>query len=70
MVVRSAAPGSEISECSFELITQTFLVAMRMRETLVPIPNTMVKPHAADGTMLETVWESRRPPGNLSHRII
>ena len=33
-----------------------------MGDTPVPIPNTMVKPWAADGTALETVWESRWPP--------
>ena len=38
------------------------LVAMRPGETPVPIPNTMVKPREADGTALETVWESRWPP--------
>ena len=38
------------------------LVAMRLGETPVPIPNTMVKTRAADGTALETVWESRWPP--------
>ena len=37
-------------------------VAMRLGETPVPIPNTMVKPQAADGTMLETAWESRWLP--------
>ena len=37
-------------------------VAMRLGDTPVPIPNTMVKTRAADGTMLETVWESRRVP--------
>ncbi len=37
-------------------------VAMRLGETPVPIPNTMVKPPAADDTVLETVWESRRLP--------
>ena len=31
-------------------------------ETPVPISNTMVKPSAADGTILETVWESRWLP--------
>ena len=41
------------------------LVAMRLGETPVPIPNTMVKPQTADGTVLETIWESRRLPGNL-----
>ena len=34
-----------------------------MWETPVPIPNTTVKTQAADGTMLETAWESRRVPG-------
>ena len=34
-----------------------------MRATPVPIPNTMVKTQAADGTSLETVRESRWPPG-------
>ena len=38
---------------------------MRLGETPVPIPNTMVKPQTADGTVLETIWESRRLPGNL-----
>ena len=37
-------------------------VAMRPGETPVPIPNTMVKARAADGTMLETAWESRWLP--------
>ena len=35
---------------------------MRLGETPVPIPNTMVKPQAAEDTMLETVWESRWLP--------
>ena len=35
---------------------------MRPGDTPVPIPNTMVKPRSADGTILETVWESRRMP--------
>ena len=35
---------------------------MRLRVTPVPIPNTMVKTQAADGTMLETAWESRWLP--------
>ena len=37
---------------------------MRLRVTPVPIPNTMVKTQAADGTSLETVRESRWPPGH------
>ena len=39
-----------------------FLVAMRLGDTPVPIPNTMVKTQEADGTMLETAWESRWLP--------
>ena len=39
-----------------------FLVAMRLGDTPVPIPNTMVKTQAADDTMLETAWESRWLP--------
>jgi hypothetical protein len=31
-------------------------------ETPVPIPNTEVKLLCADGTALETGWESRSPP--------
>ena len=39
-----------------------YLVAMRGGDTPVPIPNTKVKASAADGTMLETAWESRWLP--------
>ena len=38
------------------------MVSMRSWVTPVPIPNTMVKTQAADGTMLETIWESRWLP--------
>ena len=38
---------------------------MRLRETPVPIPNTTVKPQPADGTMLETAWESRWMPDSF-----
>ena len=38
------------------------LVTMRIGDTPVLIPNTMVKTYAADGTILETIWESRRLP--------
>ena len=41
---------------------KTFLAAMRPGGTRVPIPNTRVKARPADGTALETVWESRRLP--------
>ena len=43
-------------------VTRKFLVSMRTGETPVPIPNTTVKTCAADGTMLETAWESRWVP--------
>ena len=43
-------------------VNQKFLVAMRLGDTPVLIPNTMVKTQAADGTILETVWESRWLP--------
>ena len=35
---------------------------MRLGDTPVPIPNTTVKTQEADGTALETVWESRWMP--------
>ena len=38
-----------------------------MRVTPVPIPNTMVKTQAADGTILETVWESRWVPESWAY---
>ena len=44
-------------------------VAMRPGETPVPIPNTTVKTRAADGTALETAWESRWLPASLSGDI-
>ena len=48
-----------------------FPVAMRLGDTPVPIPNTMVKTQAADGTALVTVWESRWPPNpKKKNRIV
>ena len=46
----------------WELNNRKFLVAMRLGDTPVLIPNTMVKTFAADDTMLETAWESRWLP--------
>ncbi len=40
---------------------------MRAGDTPVPIPNTMVKTRAADGTVLETVWESRWMPDSWGY---
>ena len=45
--------------------SEIFLVAMRLGETPVHIPNTMVKTFAADSTMLETAWEGRWLPDLL-----
>ena len=42
-----------------------FPASMRLGDTPVPIPNTTVKTQAADGTALETVWESRWMPDPL-----
>ena len=36
---------------------------MRLWETPVPMPNTMVKTQTADDTWLETAWESKWLPG-------
>ena len=47
---------------SYQEDNRIFPVAMRAGVTPVPIPNTMVKTCAADGTMLETAWESRWLP--------
>ena len=41
---------------------------MRLGDTPVPIPNTMVKTQAADGTMLETAWESRWLPDHKKRK--
>ena len=50
------------------ITTKTLPVVMRLWDTPVPIPNTMVKTQTADGTILETVWESRRLPGPFLKR--
>ena len=41
-----------------------------MGVTPVPIPNTMVKTQAADGTALETVWESRWLPELEKEKLV
>ena len=48
--------------------TQIFLAVMRPGDTPVPIPNTRVKAWPADGTALETVWESRWPPDSKKEK--
>ena len=49
-------------ECSYKEHEKKLPVAMRLGETPVHIPNTMVKTKAADDTILVTVWESRWLP--------
>ena len=59
--------------CSVTEVTRKYLVAMRPGDTPVPIPNTKVKTRAADGTALETVWESRWLPDffkNKAERLL
>ena len=43
---------------------------MRLGDTPVPIPNTTVKTQAADGTALETVWESRWMPDLIKKLVL
>ena len=50
--------GKRTSGCH----NRIYPVAMRPGDTPVPIPNTKVKTWTADGTILETVWESRWLP--------
>ena len=45
------------------------LVPMRLGKTPVPIPNTTVKTQSADGTALETVWESRWAPDQKKKKL-
>ena len=58
----SKLPTAFFSNLCTYFSNANFLVAMRLWETPVPIPNTMVKTWEADGTALETVWESRWLP--------
>ena len=54
MTIKDWNPGNE-----------RFPVSMRLGDTPVPIPNTTVKTQSADGTMLETAWESRWVPDHF-----
>ena len=59
----SCQGGGKHKAEALKITKRRFLVAMRFGDTPVPIPNTKVKTKAADGTALETVWESRWLPG-------
>ena len=41
-----------------------------VREPPVLIPNTEVKPYSADGTWLETAWESRALPDFFYNKAV
>ena len=58
----SSLPTPVFASDGTYLVNAKIPVAMRSGDTPVPIPNTKVKPGAADGTALETVRESRRLP--------
>ena len=71
MVILLSCRKAERCEASGELAVsrrtsgihnRIYPVAMRPGDTPVPIPNTKVKTWTADGTILETVWESRWLP--------
>ena len=60
---RNSVPKGEVAKQLISCYEVTvFPVAMRLGDTPVPIPNTTVKTQTADGTMLETAWESRWLP--------
>ena len=56
------ALGKRTSSKNEQVRLKKIPVAMRGGETPVPISNTMVKTFTADGTLLETAWESRWLP--------
>src|SRR5262245_53943353 len=61
---QNSAGGAEARSCDRRRSPQAakFAGGHRIRVTPVPIPNTEVKPDTADGTVWETVWESRSLP--------
>ena len=70
MTEKEEVQGSKLprpTSCFVHVLTKitNFPVPMRPGVTPVPIPNTKVKPRTADGTMLETAWESRWAPESL-----
>ena len=62
VLVEAELPKSCFIQLCTYFSNAKFLVSMRLWDTPVPIPNTTVKTQAADGTILETVWESRWTP--------
>ena len=58
-------PRHQVAQVSQKPASE-FAGGHRSRVTPVPIPNTEVKPATADGTVWETVWESRSLPAVIS----
>ena len=56
------APALQAGGQEFESLHLHCPVSIRVWETPVPIPNTTVKPYAAEGTLLETARETRWMP--------
>ena len=56
--------GCGVEPHGFDL--KEFPVMMRLGVTRVPVPNTTVKPKAAEGTWLVTARENRRLPERVS----
>ena len=59
---KEVSKAGRSKERGFRKEEEEIPVLMRLWETPVPIPNTKVKTQAADGTILETIWESRWVP--------
>ena len=57
--------GTVNSDCCDCWLPTRFSVTISGEVTPVPIPNTEVKPTSADGTEVETPWESRTSPDLL-----
>ena len=53
--------------CGFQGTQKPYMISgdNGERDPPVPIPNTEVKPFSADGTWLETIWESRTLPDSM-----
>ena len=53
--------------CGFQGTQKPYMISgdNGERDPPVPMPNTEVKPFSADGTWLETTWESRTLPDSM-----
>ena len=57
--------------CGFQGTQKPYMISgdNGERDPPVPIPNTEVKPFSADGTWLETTWESRTLPDSTKKSL-